>query len=375
MNKKIDEFILNKIKTGLYPGAQVLVGHRGKVIYEKSLGSMLKGSDAPEEKVSGKTLFNIESITKVMVTLPLVFKLIEEGELTLDDRVTDYIPEFGTSAEKSRVTVRDLLNFTGGVPLEDPEGCLDAAKAGDLEKAWAVHYSQESEYKPGTKVLYSDVSCRILGKLLEKISGKPLSLAAKEWIFDPVGMKNTMFNPPDKMNCAATGASDTGRPLRGEICQDLENYLGEVLGSDGLFSTAEDMYLFSQMLLDGGTCNNKRIFSDIAVENMTEGITNFEIFEAPVSGLHYIVRGPKTWFWEYAAAPFSFFGNLVSDRAIGKMGGAGTFLLIDPEYDLVIVYLTNYGQPENTLEGEASWKKYLSEINPMRLCNLIMGNL
>jgi len=375
MNKKIDEFILGKIENGLYPGAQVLVGKSGKVLYEKSFGSMLKGSDAPEEKVTGKTLFNIESITKVMVTLPVLFKLIEEGELTLDERVIEYIPEFGTSDDKKKVTVRDLLNFTGGVPLEDPAGCLEAAKAGDLDKAWTVHYTQKSEYKPGTKVLYSDVSCRILGKLLEKIIGKPLSLAAKEWIFDPVGMKNTMFNPPDKMQCAATGTSDTGRVLRGEICQDLENYLGEVLGSDGLFSTAEDMFLFSKMLLDGGSCNNKKVFSDIAVKEMTEGITNFEIFEQPVSGLHYILSGPKTWFWEYALSPFSYYGDFVSERAIGKMGGAGTFLLIDPEYDLVVVYLTNYGQPENTLEGETSWRKYLSDINPMKLCNLVLGNL
>ncbi len=119
----------------------------------------------------------------------------------------------------------------------------------------------------------------------------------------------------------------------------------------------------------------ERIFSEASVSKMTEGITNFEIFEPAESGLHYIVSGPKTYFWEYAMSPFSFFGDLVSERAIGKMGGAGTFLFIDPEYDLAVVYLTNYGQPENTLEGEASWKKYLSEINPMGLCNLVIGNL
>ena len=375
MDKKIDDFISGKIKEGLYPGAQVLVNRKGTVIYNKSFGSMLKGSDSSDEKVSGTTLFNVESISKVMVTLPVVFKLIEEGQLTLDERVTDYIPEFGTSDEKRRVTVRELLNFTGGIPLEDPAGCSEAAEAGDLEKAWSVHYSQKSEYKPGTKVLYSDVSCRILGKLLEIITGRPLSVSAREWIFDPLGMKNTMFNPPEKMKCAATGISDTGRILRGEICQDLEHYLGEVLGSDGLFSTAEDMNIFSQMLLNGGSYNGRQIFSEASVSKMTEGITNFEIFESPESGLHYIVSGPKTWFWEYALSPFSFFGDLVSDKAIGKMGGAGTFLLVDPEYDLVVVYLTNYGQPENTLSGEASWKKYLSEINPMKLCNIIIGSL
>ena len=375
MDKKIDNFINSRIKEGLYPGARVLVSRNGETLYSKSFGSKLKGSDSASEKISADTLFNIESITKVMVTLPLAFKLVEGGAITLDDRVADYIPEFGTTESKKKVTVRDLLNFTGGVPLEDPAGCLEAAKTGDLEKAWTVHYTQDSEYQPGTKVLYSDVSCRILGKLLERILGKNLGEAADEFIFSPLGMKHTMFNPPDKMQCAATGFSDTGRPLRGEICQDLEHYLGEVLGSDGLFSTADDMNIFSLMLLNGGSYKGKKIFSESSVEKMTEGLTNFEIFEQAESGLHYIVRGPKTYFWEYARSQFSFFGDLVSDRAIGKMGGAGTFLLIDPEYDLVVVYLTNYGQPENTLEGEASWKKYLSEINPMGLCNIVIGNL
>ena len=375
MDKKIDNFINSRIDNGLYPGAQVFISRKGKTVYSRSFGSKLKGSDSASEKVNPDTLFNIESITKVMVTLPLVFKLVEEGKIILDDRVSDYIPEFGTSEEKKKVTVRDLLNFTGGVPLEDPAGCLEAAEKGELDKAWAVHYTQDSEYTPGTKVLYSDVSCRILGKILEKILGKTLSEAADEYIFSPLGMKHTMFNPPDRMQCAATGFSDTGRPLRGDICQDLEHYLGEVLGSDGLFSNAEDMNKFSLMLLNGGSYNGKKIFSEVSVSKMTEGITNFEIFEQARSGLHYIVSGPKTYFWEYAQSEFSFFGDLVSDRAIGKMGGAGTFLLIDPEYDLVIVYLTNYGQPENTLEGEASWKKYLSEINPMGLCNIVIAAL
>ena len=373
MEKKIDDFINSRLEKGLYPGAQLMVSRNGKTLYSKSFG--YKAEDSASENVTSDTLFNIESITKVMVTLPLTFKLVEEGLITLDNRVTDYISEFGTSESKKKVTVRDLLNFTGGIPLADPEGCLEAAKAGDFDEAWAAHYTQDSEYEPGTKVLYSDVSCRILGKILEIILEKNLGDAAYEYIFKPLGMKHTMFNPPDKMQCAATGFSDTGRALRGDICQDLEHFLGEVLGSDGLFSNAEDMNIFSQMLLDRGSYKGKRIFSESSVSKMTEGITNFEIFEPAESGLHYIVSGPKTYFWEYAMSPFSFFGDLVSESAIGKMGGAGTFLLIDPEYDLSVIYLTNYGQPENTLEGEASWKKYLSEINPMGLCNLVIGNL
>lgn len=375
MNEKIYDFVSRKIEAGLYSGAQVMVCQKGEMLLDLSLGSMLKGSDLPQDRVSSETLFNIESITKVMVTLPLVFKLVEEGTITLDDRLVKYIPEFGTDENKKTVTIRNLLNFSGGIPLEDPEGSEKAACHKDLKKAWDLHYRQELSSLPGSKILYSDVSCRILGKMLERIMGRSLASAAKEWIFDPLGMKNTMFNPPKREVCADVGVSDAGRLLRGEICQDLENYLGEVLGSDGLFSTASDMAVFSQMLLNKGTYKGKRILGKAAIRKMTEGITNLDLFETACSGLHYIVSGPKTWFWEYASSPFSFFGDLVSEKAIGKMGGAGTFLLVDPELDLSVVYLTNYGQPEGSLTGEDGWNSFFDDINVMGLCNLVIGNL
>lgn len=375
MKNKIDNFILTNLEKNLYPGAQVVVGHRGEVVVNVSHGSMVKGSDIVQDKVNGNTLFNIESITKVMVTLPLVFKLVEEGKIRLDDKVISYIPEFGTNKEKNKVTIRNLLNFTGGIPLDDPAGCEEAALQGDLKKSWDLHYSQELACQPGTKVFYSDVSCRILGELLERVLGKSLSEAAKEWIFEPLGMKNTMFNPPDIEQCAATGISDNGRVLRGVLTQDLEHSLGEVLGSDGLFSTAKDMFIFSQMILNKGSYNNNRILGKLTADKMTTGITNLDLFESPASPLHYILSGPKTWFWEYASSPHSFFGDLVSKKAIGKMGGAGTFLLIDPEYELVIAYLTNYGQPERTLEGEEGWNRFLKDIDVMGLCNIILGSL
>ena len=375
MKKKVEEFVAKKIDKGIYPGCQVLIGRQGDVVLNLSLGSKAKGLASQIDKVNENTLFNIESITKVIVTLPLTFKLVEEGRIALDNRVVDYIPEFGTNKEKEKVSIRNLLNFTGGIPLDDPVGCEEAASKGDLKKAWNLHYTQELAFQSGTKVFYSDVSCRILGKLLEQVIEKSLSLAAKEWIFDPLGMKNTMFNPQDKENCAATGKSDNGRLLRGELTQDLEHYLGEVLGSDGLFYTAKDMFVFSQMILNKGIYQGQRLLGEITVNKMTEGVTNSGVYESPSSYLHYILSGPKTWFWEYAFSPHSFFGDLVSKKAIGKMGGAGTFILIDPEYDLIIVYLTNYGQPERTLEGEEGWNKFQKDINMMGLCNIVLGNI
>ncbi|MEA1940183.1 MAG: serine hydrolase domain-containing protein, partial [Candidatus Caldatribacteriota bacterium] len=133
MKKKVEEFVHKKIDKGLYPGCQVLIGHKEDVLLNVSLGSKAKGLPSQTNKVNENILFNIESITKVMVTLPLVFKLVEEGNIHLDDKVVNYISEFGTNKEKEKVTIRDLLNFTGGIPLDDPVGCEEAASKGDLK--------------------------------------------------------------------------------------------------------------------------------------------------------------------------------------------------------------------------------------------------
>lgn len=372
---KVESFVTSNIEKGYYSGSQVLVSHKGEIIVDLSCGYMVPGSKDEKEKVTSNTMFNIESITKTMVTLPLAFKLIQDGNLNLENKVFDFIPEFGISEDKRKVTIRDMLNFTAGIPLEDPSGIEEAAFEGNQKKAWDLHYSVELGSEPGTKVVYSDVSCRILGKLVEKIMGKDLSSAAKEFIFQPLGMKDTMFKPECKDKCAATGFSNKGRSLRGVLTQDLEHYMGEVLGSDGLFSSTYDMFIFSEMLLNGGTYKGKRILGEKTVEKMIGKITNENVFEDPTSYLHFILSGPKVWFWELADSPYSFFGDLVSERAIGKMGGAGTFLLIDPEYDISIIYLTNYGQPETTLVGDEAWNKFQREINMMGLCNLVIGNL
>ena len=375
LQNKVHDFVASRIAKGNYPGCQVLVARGEEILAEESLGSMIKGSDRPEDRVTENTLFNLESITKVMVTLPLAFKLLEEGRLCLDDRLTEYLPEFGTSEEKKKITLRDMLNFTAGISLMDSPGSEEAAATGDMERCWQCHYDQPLETSPGSRVFYSDVSCRLLGKALERILGMDLQEGARKYFFEPLGMKRTLYCPPNEEECAHTGFSDSGRPLRGELAQDLEHNMGGILGSDGIFSTARDMLRFSRMILQEGSWEGKRILSQLAVERMTGEITNPELFEDPTSYLHYILSGPKVWFWEYAQSPFSFFGDLCSPRGIGKMGGAGTFLYLDPEYDLTVIYLTNYGQPENTLEGDAAWNKFQREINVMGLCNLVLGEL
>jgi len=140
MIKKIEDFISKKVEKGLYSGCQVLIARKGDIKVDLSLGLVDKNSNRQGYKVDRNTLFNIESITKVMVTLPIVFKLIEDGIIRLDDRIVKYIPEFATSDEKEKITIRNLLNFTSGIPLEDPVGCEEPASKKDFKKAWDLHF-------------------------------------------------------------------------------------------------------------------------------------------------------------------------------------------------------------------------------------------
>jgi len=199
--------------------------------------------------------------------------------------------------------------------------------------------------------------------------------AASEWFFTPLVMKNTTFTPKNRDSCAATGVSDRNRSLRGEICQDLEHALGEVLGSDGLFSNAQDMFVFSRMLLEKGIHNTHRIFAGPSLERMTRGVSNAGLFQEPSSYLQYIVGGGENLVLGIRPLIFLIFRRPRIDSAIGKMGGAGTFLLIDPAYDLVIVYLTDYGQPERSLEGDEGWNRFFRDIDVMGLCNMVLGKL
>lgn len=379
---RIEELLHTKVDQGRYAGGQVLVAHHGRIRLNCWAGSArhprLIAQPAgppeagPEDAVGPHTRYNLESITKVVVTLPLAFVLMERGLIHLDDPLVRFVPEFGTSPAKGAVTLRHLLTFTAGIPGEDPRGAAAAVAAGDLAGAWQCHYDQELASPPGTRVLYSDPACRLLGRALERAAGLDLDQAAQAWLFEPLGLRETGFRPTDPAVCAATGLSAAGVPLRGRLTQDLEQGLGGVLGSDGLFATAGDLFIFAQMLLDGGTSGGERVLSPITVEQLLRG-GNPGMAQTPASYLDYLLYGPKNWLWERASAPFSYFGDLCSPEAVGKLGGAGTFLLIDPRHQLILVYLTNYGQPEPG--GSGCWARFHRDLDNMALCNLALAAL
>jgi CubicO group peptidase (beta-lactamase class C family) len=182
------------------------------------------------------------------------------------------------------------------------------------------------EYPPGEREIYSDVGADILGFVVEAVSGERLDVFVRDHVFGPLGMRSTMFRPPRALRRRAAPtevASGRGYPLRGEVHDETAYALGGVAGHAGLFSTAADLAVFAQMMLNGGVYDGVRIVRDSTVVLFTRRTI-----------------GWRALGWETCAGGASC-GRYMSDRAFGHTGYTGTSIWIDPENDLFVVVLAN----------------------------------
>jgi CubicO group peptidase (beta-lactamase class C family) len=252
---------------GLFPGAVALIARRGRIVAHRAFGTRVCGKHEP---VTRDTLFDLLSITKVVATATSALILVQDGVLGLNDPVGDYLPEFAED-DKAHITVRDMLRYTAGLPLDvslqhDPDG----------EGAWRRMAEEPLEYEPGTQVLYSDLTYRLLGRVVEAAAGTDLDAFAKARIWRPLGMRDTTFNPSPALRArtAATGYSKVrGRLVRGEVQDEQDYALGGVVGCDGVFSTARDLATFCQMILNGGQHGRARILRRHLVDAMVSNQT------------------------------------------------------------------------------------------------------
>src|SRR6516225_2164805 len=184
----VDQVINKAIEQGRMPGAVLLVGHEGKVIYRKAYG---KRALVPQpEAMTLDTVFDCASLTKVVATTASLMKLFDEGKFRLSDKVTDYIPEF--QGGKSDITLRQLFTHFSGlqpdVPLKEPwAGYQTGIKLACTFKPGG---------SPGVRYVYSDINFILLGELVHRLSGKMLNDYVRENIFLPIGMKESMFQRP-----------------------------------------------------------------------------------------------------------------------------------------------------------------------------------
>jgi uncharacterized protein YbbC (DUF1343 family) len=313
------------------PGAVVLIGHEGKVVYRRAFGER---SLVPERRpMTLNTIFDMASLTKVIATTTAVMQLVEQGKILLSAPVADYWPEFKENG-KELITVRELMTHYSGLR---PDLDLKPDWSG-YDTALEAIVAEKPILPPGTRFIYSDINFETLGELVRRVSGEPLDVYCREHIFKPLGMKDTSFKPPTSLRerIAPTQYQhgESGPMLWGEVHDPTAHNMGGVAGHAGLFSTADDLCIFAEMLLAGGTYNGVSILSPLTVEKMTTPQT-------PPNKM--VLRGLG---WDIESPFASNRGELYGVGSFGHTGFTGTSLWIDPVTKTYLIILTNRVHPD-----------------------------
>lgn len=316
----IDRVVGRGIRAGGFPGASVIIGRRGAAVFSKGYGrlSWAKGASPvdPDE-----TIYDLASLTKVIGTTTAVMILYDEGRIALDSRVVEYLPAF-TGGWKDSITIRQLLTHRSGLPASRDLWKL----ATNPQEARLGVIDAVLQCRPGVCFDYSDLGMVLLGMVVENISGVGLDRFVHERVFEPLGMTSSFFRPADSLR-ARIAPTDMNPPrgyrLRGEVADENAYALGGVAGHAGIFSTASDISVFAQMMLNGGEYNGVRIVADSTIALFTRR-----------------AAGTRALGWDTADGDGGS-GSYLSGNSYGHTGYTGTSLWIDPDREMFVVLLTN----------------------------------
>ena len=322
----IDSAINKKIT----PGAQVFIAKAGKVISSRGFGFQTYDNNSPP--IDETSIYDVASLTKVLATTPIAMKLIAQKKLGLD--------QF-TKNHKDDITIRHLLTHSSGLkpfieffkfdPLLSKNEIVSQIIQSDLD------------FIPGEKYQYSDLGMIILKEIIEIVSNRNLDKLAHSWLYLPLGMSSTLFNPPVEMVSEIVPTEiDTvyrKRLLQGEVHDENAHLLGGVSGHAGLFSTASDIGKYAQMMLDDGLWKGGPIFKNEQIAKFTE--------------LHHLpIDSERTLGWDTPSQNRkSSAGDFFSTSTYGHLGYTGTSLWIDPENEIIVVLLTNRVHPSRERGG------------------------
>jgi uncharacterized protein YbbC (DUF1343 family)/CubicO group peptidase (beta-lactamase class C family) len=324
----VDAVIQSAISDGTIPGAVLIVGHDSAVIYRKAYGE--RALEPRREPMTLDTVFDLASLTKVIVTTTAVMQLVERGEVRLNDPVAKYLPEFAQNG-KDDITVRQLLTHYSGL---EPDLDLKTPWEGK-ETAYGMAFAEMPQQPAGSGFVYSDINFIVLGALVERVSGETLDEYAARRIFLPLKMMRTRFAPPTDLRAgwiekiAPTQYDENEHMLWGVVHDPTARRMGGVAGHAGLFSTGDDLAKFAQALLNGGN----GILSPLSVEKMTQP-------EQPPSAP--VLRG---FGWDIDSPFSSNRGDLLPVGSYGHTGFTGTSMWIDPTTQTYIILLTNAVHP------------------------------
>ncbi len=317
-----------------FPGGVLAVGYRdrlamhpfGRLTYEKS-----------SPAVTAETIYDVASLTKPIVTTTAIMMLAQERRIDINLPVSRYLPEWTQAAAadpnpswRAKATVRDLLLHISGLPAHRHFYKEVDGKSAVLKRVIAEPLVSE----PGTHLEYSDLGFILLGEIVERLTGLDLDAVAKDWICEPLGLANTMYSPPKNLRSRIAPTENDKdyreKQLQGEVDDANASAMGGVAGHAGLFSTAGDVAVFAQMMLNGGIYAHHRLLARETVEQFTARVA--------------IGDSARALGWDVPVAPSSS-GQFFSPHSYGHRGFTGTSLWIDPDRDLFVVLLTNRVYP------------------------------
>ena len=326
---RVSEYLAKAVEKSEVPGVVVGVTTKDKLIYKKANGYAHYNQKI---RMQENTIFDLASLTKVVSTLPVILQLLDYGLLDLDDPVSFYLSSF----EKNHcdITIKHLLTHTSGFPAEIKFYQQELDKTAAIEMI-----AQITDKKTvGEKGIYSDLNYILLGAIAELLVNQTLDVYSKKAIFEPLGMKNTIFNPPEQLknNIAATEFMEAIQDYQwGKVHDENAHYFGGISGHAGLFSTLEDLSIYARMLLNNGRYKEKQILSTQSIRLSSQSFT---------SHLN-LNRGLG---WELYHSP-SFSGQFLQN-GFGHTGFTGTSIWMSKKHGYAIILLTNrvhFGRGKN----------------------------
>ena len=342
---RMDQVIQASIEKRELPGAVVLVARHGRIAWRKAYGS--RAVEPQREIMTADTIFDLASLTKIVATATSIMILVEQGKVRLSDPVVEFIPQM-KGGGRDAITLEQLLTHTAGF-----------APDFDLRERWTGYdeaikrlYREPLRNQPGVRFVYSDINYIALGEVVHRVSRQTLDEFARRNIFAPLGMRDTGFNPAaalksriaptekrrGQMNYLGDSGENAGPQgeqwLRGQVHDPTSFRMSGVAGHAGLFSTADDLAIFCQMILNGGTYNGARILSPMGVATMTRPRAIAENGSARGLG------------WDIATSFSTNKGDLFPLGSFGHTGFTGTSMWIDPASDSFVIFLSNRVHPD-----------------------------
>ncbi len=337
-DRAIRDFLNERIAAGDFPSAVYLVGEKGDTNVSGALGNAVV--EPQQIAATTETIYDLASLTKPLITGLLCALRIQSGELTLASSISHYLPEFDRT-DKHGITIQQLLTHSAGFPAWRP---LYILAEGEPDRAAGAIASVDFAYKPGTRVVYSDLSFITLGLLLQRITGKPLTALAQSEIIEPLSLRHTFFNPEkamqtgiaacetgnayERQTCAETKAGEYAHwrdsLIWGEVHDGNAFFLGGAAGHAGLFSNATDTFTLANQFLTGQSQLLKPESCRLFRTNLTEGLDE-----------------ARSIAWQLAATKDSSAGPDLPTDSFGHTGFTGTSCWNDPEHERVFILLTN----------------------------------